>query len=330
MWRFVAFASTFVGGAAVAADLPPPVTLAPPSVVTAPAPIAFNWSGFYFGGHGGYSFGKAPFVDGYAVGGQVGVNLQYGGFVVGAEGDGSWVDWQGTDSVGTARLRGGLASGPVFVYATGGAAFQSFDDVGWVVGTGVELALGRNWTLGAEYLYYEFDPGTSDVFRGRVSYRVDALAGMLPAVPYAMTAPTPLAFNWSGFYVGAHGGYSFVSGAGLSDSYEVGGQIGVNQQFGRLVLGMETEGGSVDWGPVTEVGSVRLRGGYALDRFLVFAAGGMGIEDSIGWTIGGGAEYALTDHWVIGAEYLHHDFIGGHSADIVRGRASYLFNAAGL
>ncbi len=264
------------------------------------------------------------------IGGQAGVNLQFGGFVIGAEGDGSWVDWQGADAVGTARLRGGFAAGRVLVYATGGAAFQSFDDVGWVVGTGAELALGRNWTVGAEYLYYQFDPAASDVFRGRVSYRLDAFSGLLPSMPSAMTSATPLAFNWSGFYLGGHGGWGFVSGAGLSDGHEVGGQVGVNDQYDRFVVGIEVDGGFVGWGPVTGVGSVRLRAGYALDRFLVYGTGGMGIEDSIGWTLGGGVEYALTDHWSVGAEYLHHDFIGGHVADIVRGRVNYLFGPDGI
>jgi outer membrane immunogenic protein len=137
---------------------------------------------------------------------------------------------------------------------------------------------------------------------------------------------TPGAFDWSGFYVGAHGGWGFVSGA-ISDGYENGGQAGVNHQFGTFVLGMEVEGGSVDWGPVTEAGSIRLRGGYAFDRFLAYAAGGLAFEDSVGWTVGGGVEYALTDRWVIGAEYLHADYVGGDKADIVRSRVNYLLNS---
>jgi outer membrane immunogenic protein len=294
--------------------------------MTAPAPLAFSWSGFYFGAHAGYGFGKAPFVDGPVVGGQVGANWHFDGFVLGAEADGSWADLEGTDAIGTARLRGGFAYDRFLVYATGGAAFQDLDNVGWVVGGGVEYAITRNISAGAEYLYLEFEPGTADIFRGRVNYRFGA--GMLPAsvLPAATAASTPLSYNWTGFYVGAHGGYGFVGGPDISDGYEVGGQLGVNRQFDQFVAGIEIEGGSVDWGPVTTAGSIRLRGGLAFDRFLAYAAGGMGVEDSIGWTVGGGVEYGLTDRISLGAEYLHHDFIGGHGADIMRARASYLFN----
>ncbi len=325
-----AFATlTSVAGAA---DLPPPVML--PPVLTAPAPLAFNWSGFYFGGHGGWGFGQSPFVDGRVIGGQVGVNWQKDAFVVGAEGDGSWVDWRGTDAVGSLRLRGGLAFDRFFVYATGGAAFKSFDNVGWTAGTGAEIAINRNWTVGAEYLYYEFKAGASDDFRGRVSYHVGVpngpafafLAGGGP-MPAAMTSPTPIAFNWTGFYVGAHGGYGFPGGAGLGDGYEVGGQTGVNSQYGQLVLGIEVDGGFVDWGPGHHgIGSVRGRVGYAVNRFLPYVTGGMGIEDSVGWSAGVGVDYALTDHWSVGVDYLHHDFIGGDRADVIRGRLNYLFN----
>jgi outer membrane immunogenic protein len=331
MSRFVLSVPTlaFLAGASAAADLPQ--TFVSP-VLTAPTLIAFNWTGFYFGAHGGYGFGKAPFVDGAVAGGQVGVNWQRDAFVIGVEGDGSWVDWTGADAVGTIRLRGGFAFDRFFVYATGGAAFHSFDDVGWVVGTGAEFAITRNWTIGAEYIYFDLDPGTADDFRVRASYHfgVPGAFGFLNSggpMPAAMTSPTPLAFNWTGFYAGAHGGYSLPDGAGLNDSYEIGGQVGVNRQFGQVVLGIEADGGAVDWGPVTAVGSVRGRLGYALDRFLPYVTGGMGIEDAIGWSLGAGVDYAITDRWSIGVDYLHGDFIGGHTADMVRGRVNYLFNA---
>jgi outer membrane immunogenic protein len=326
MVRVAASVSAFalLTGLAVAADLPQLPTVPPPAVIAAPTPIAFNWSGFYFGGHGGYGFGQAPFVDGAVAGGQVGVNWQHDAFVLGAEADGSWVDWQGANAVGTLRLRGGLAFDRFLVYATGGASFDA-NAVGWAAGTGLQYAFTNNWTGGVEYLYYEVDGGASDVFRGRVSYLFGAFGGAATA----MTSPTPAAFNWTGFYLGGHGGYSFVSGPGITDGYEVGAQVGVNRQFGQFVVGIETSGGFVDWGPVTGAGSVRARGGYAFNRFLTYATGGMGIEDSIGWTVGAGVEYALTDHWIIGAEYLHHDFIGGHKADVLTGRVSYMFNQVG-
>jgi outer membrane immunogenic protein len=160
-------------GIAAAADLPPPITVAPP--MTSPIPIAFNWSGFYIGGHGGWGFGTGAFTDGFVVGGQVGVNWQWNSFVLGAEGDGSFVDWDATDAVGTARLRGGLAFDRFLVYGTGGAAFG--DDVGFVVGGGGEYALTDAISVGVEFLHYDFDGDTSDVVRGRVNWRFNSLFG---------------------------------------------------------------------------------------------------------------------------------------------------------
>lgn len=158
-------------GAAAAADVPPPVTVAPPAVLTAPVPIAFNWSGFYFGGHGGYGFGDGNLDDGFMAGGQIGVNWQYDSFVFGAEGDGSWTDWGATEAIGSVRLRAGVSFDRFMAYATGGAAFEDFDDVGWVAGAGVEYAMTDQWVVGVEYLHYDFDSNdTSDVIRGRVSY----------------------------------------------------------------------------------------------------------------------------------------------------------------
>ena len=89
-----------------------------------PVPIAYNWSGFYVGGHGGWGFGDGAFADGFVIGGQIGVNMQWNSFVLGAEGDGSFVDWGSTNAVGTARLRGGFAFDRFLVYGTGGAAFR--------------------------------------------------------------------------------------------------------------------------------------------------------------------------------------------------------------
>jgi outer membrane immunogenic protein len=171
MSRLVASASVLalMTSFAAAADLPPPVAPPPPPMLS-PTPIAFNWSGFYFGGHGGYGFGSGAFTDGAIAGGQIGVNWQFDSFVVGAEGDGSWVDWTGTNAVGTVRLRGGFAFDRFLAYGTGGAAFQDFNNVGWVAGGGVEYAVTDNWTVGVEYLHYDFGNDGSDVIRGRVNF----------------------------------------------------------------------------------------------------------------------------------------------------------------
>jgi outer membrane immunogenic protein len=177
MLRFAVSASALalLTSIAAAADLPPPITVAPP--MTSPIPIAFNWSGFYIGGHGGWGFGSGVFDDGFVIGGQVGANAQWNSFVVGVEGDGSFVDWGAIDAVGTARLRGGFAFDRFLVYGTGGVALEDFSDVGWVFGGGGEYALTDAISVGVEFLHYDFDGDDADVVRGRVNWRFNSLFG---------------------------------------------------------------------------------------------------------------------------------------------------------
>jgi outer membrane immunogenic protein len=170
MLRSVVFASALAltAGVAAAADLPPPVTM-PPAPMLSPTPIAYNWSGFYFGAHGGYGFSDGDLDDGFVIGGQIGINKQWNNFVLGAEGDGSFTDWGDTNAVGTLRLRGGIAIDRILVYGTGGVAIG--DDLGWVAGGGFEYAFNDRLSAGIEYLHYDMDEGSSDVIRGRVNWK---------------------------------------------------------------------------------------------------------------------------------------------------------------
>ena len=59
----VAFVALTAGGPAGAADLRTPVLKAPPAA----APVPFNWSKCYFGGHVGYGWGKNTNSFGAAV-----------------------------------------------------------------------------------------------------------------------------------------------------------------------------------------------------------------------------------------------------------------------
>ena len=142
-----------------------------------------------------------------------------------------------------------------------------------------------------------------------------------------------------------------------------GGHIGYNLQLGQWVAGLEgTVDGTSFSRTVTDPfgglavqtkdsiqGSIRLRAGYAWDRVLVYATGGVafaGVDDEYfdpigtitgvpgasekisktrtGWTVGGGLEYALTDNWSVRAEYRYSDF--GHYTDTPF--ASFLFAPA--
>ena len=140
--------------------------------------------------------------------------------------------------------------------------------------------------------------------------------------------------GWSDPAVGADSG-RFKTSGGL-----VGGQIGYNWQTGALVLGIETD---ADWmnvkGSTAGVGGVcaadgggqcqtqqswmgttRARVGYAFDRWLPYVTGGVAYGNvqavqpngtstntNVGWTAGGGLEYAFDRNWSAKVEYLHVD-----------------------
>ena len=116
-------------------------------------------------------------------------------------------------------------------------------------------------------------------------------------------AAVPAYHDWSGVYVGVHAGY----GGGMKDwtfegdytarGFLGGGQIGINQQLGSLVFGLELDGSWADirgsqslelGGPVAGfatsqsmrskidgIVTVAGRAGLAADRWFVFAKGGL-------------------------------------------------------
>ena len=140
------------------------------------------------------------------------------------------------------------------------------------------------------------------------------LPNYLPAAPIAdPLAPT---FSWTGFYVGAHGGYSWgrdrtseyfngsnvviggpfkFNGNGVFGGIHAGG----NYQYGSLVAGIEADadvagvrGGFYDppnlaaFNPggvvrmrINAQGSLRGRLGFALDRLLIYGTGGLALAD---------------------------------------------------
>lgn len=116
-----------------------------------------------------------------------------------------------------------------------------------------------------------------------------------------------------------------------------GAHVGYNYQMGMFVAGLEGDVngsnyngnntlGGLTYGTRENIdGSVRGRLGIAWDRALVYATGGAafgdfqntyslgGFSDSpsttrIGWTIGGGVEYAIDNNWSVRAEYRYTDF----------------------
>lgn len=129
---------------------------------------------------------------------------------------------------------------------------------------------------------------------------------------------------------------------GFQNSYDSNGVIGgvhagYNWQMQAFVIGVETDinasgvegddggaSGALDQTKLKWVGSLRGRVGYAWDRLLVYATGGWaygelehsntfaGVKETFtstksGWTVGGGAEFAVAPHWLLRAEYRYYD-----------------------
>jgi outer membrane immunogenic protein len=68
-------------------------------------------------------------------------------------------------------------------------------------------------------------------------------------------------------------------------------------------------------------GSARLRAGYAIGNVLLYTTGGLAVANAklstdnigsrimhLGWTVGVGAEYAVTMHWIVRAEVRYSNF----------------------
>ncbi|MBI5129089.1 MAG: porin family protein [Rhodopseudomonas palustris] len=221
----------------------------------------------------------------------------------------------------TVRGRVGLVRGPVVGYFTGGFAAANVKTTvtevglvpfalsetrtGWTIGSGVEAALGGNWTGKIEYLYLDLGNrndtfGTQalrtqyreSIFRAGLNYRIGG-TGMYITPPPA---------NWAGLYLGGNFGGAigrnrssstvgaFTEQFNLSpDGYVGGGQIGYNWQAANWVFGAEADfQGSTQKDDRTAVfnstvrynqklpwfGTARGRLGYSVGSTLFYATGG--------------------------------------------------------
>jgi outer membrane immunogenic protein len=169
-----------------------------------------------------------------------------------------------------------------------------------------------------------------------------ALAADLPARTYTK-APVAVATvgNWTGFYLGAMGGYAKEDAAFAPVSGGLaGGTIGYNWQTGAVVFGLEADAAWADLNStagipglvtatakVQDLGTVRGRIGYAFDQVLLYGTGGYAWADTkltatvlglsaseshvlSGWTAGAGAEFMVAPKWSVKAEYLYRSFSG--------------------
>ncbi len=177
-----------------------------------------------------------------------------------------------------------------------------------------------------------------------------ASAADIPVKAPVMKAPVAAPYDWSGFYVGAHLGYFWgktrveengvVTEPGAPTNGVVGGAlVGVNWQSGPFVLGLD---GDFGWSNAHGVGLAVVpipntydvnwtshilgRAGYAFDNWLLFVAGGFAVADVnfhqgtdlfavtggkyYGWSVGGGADLAITHNLIARIQYLYDDY--GH------------------
>jgi outer membrane immunogenic protein len=172
----------------------------------------------------------------------------------------------------------------------------------------------------------------------------DVGGGAEPAYPTA----TALAFSWTGFYAGLQTGYQWseadfqAPALNASGGYDfngavIGGRIGYDAEFGSLLAGvvgdLEFANGSgqgsdngVDAsGEINWQGSLRARFGYVYGNFLPYVTGGLALADvdfalgagapsdgfsdtAVGYTVGAGLEYAVTDKLSFGAEYRYSNY----------------------
>lgn len=162
----------------------------------------------------------------------------------------------------------------------------------------------------------------------------------------------PVAFDWTGFYVGVHGGGAWgdfstniwQDAFGNASSALGGVQAGYNYQINQFVLGVQTDlaytnlttgqdvipglvgvNANLNW-----LGSTTVRAGYAIDTWLPYVKGGFaygetqanidsllfsGSKWATGWTVGAGLEKAFTKNITGFAEYDYFD-LGSAAYDI--------------
>ena len=187
-----------------------------------------------------------------------------------------------------------------------------------------------------------------------------AAAADLPHPNY-YTAPAPLsAYSWTGPYLGGNLGYEWgtTSNNPTRPSGFAGGvEGGYNWQTGQLVLGGEADiqlsGASDTFAPWKSsnpwFGTLRGRGGYAVNHFLIYGTAGIAFGElqaqtigllseshtNVGWTAGVGVEAAFAANWSAKVEYLFVDLASntftltgtnnGLSASLLRMGVNYHF-----
>jgi outer membrane immunogenic protein len=196
---------TLLLGTAAMTLLATPVLAADLQIAKAPA--TYNWTGLYLGAHCGGAWGDTKTAgnngafdesaraytlqpSGSVCGGQVGFNVQSGGWFWGIEGDFGYLGVKKSitpndnfvevkyGAYGAATARVGLVWDRALLYLKGGAAFAKIRNtatdldggvadssdfsqlnktrIGWAAGAGIEYGLSQSWSVKFEYLYMGF------------------------------------------------------------------------------------------------------------------------------------------------------------------------------
>lgn len=144
----------------------------------------------------------------------------------------------------------------------------------------------------------------------------------------ALTGLNDASSNTNGFSGGAYTGYNWL----LTNSYLLGIEGDVNFSNINKDTQIATRGNvSLNWNAKTQFeGAVRARLGYAYDRWLPYLAGGVAfarVKDTfsnniagntidsadiatnrVGFTVGAGVDYAVTDNILLRTEYRYSDY----------------------
>jgi outer membrane immunogenic protein len=143
-----------------------------------------------------------------------------------------------------------------------------------------------------------------------IAFAAPSAAADLAARPYTKAPPAPIAvvYDWSGFYIGANGGWgssrkcwdfvdpagAFVGAEGCHDATggTAGGQIGYRWQAGTWVFGVEAQGNWADFSGnhvnvlfpafrshtnVDAFGLFTGQVGYAVNNVLLYVKGGAAV-----------------------------------------------------
>ena len=306
-------------------------------------PMKFTWTGFYAGINGGYDWSNGK-------GGKSGAhNTQFSAFGPHSvtPGSGSWYDNEGV---------GYSAGSP-----GAGGAWSYNDSVSTTLGTlpgERNLSTKRSSVMGGlqggynqqyGHFVFGFEADMMGFDAKKTSTATDSFTGTTTYLSQtSVTAPASLPTNWSPYALNSEGGGTPHSS-------------GANYWTDYAGVGTYTQSKSLhqEW-----LGTLRARAGLSYERALLFVTGGAAFGDAkaaasqrlryaatagdgydiarnetrwdgstnqtrIGFALGAGGEYALTDNWIIRAEYMYYN-LGNVKMNLHQSWASDSVNTAGI